>query len=199
MPDVPYFSRVQLAEWWHGRQGAEYRHPLLVVPAISDGWLTGLRMVAQSEASTRRRDHSLNHALIVMTRFTRNTLVLASILAVTAVLLGAFGAHGLRGEISPDQMQSFRTGVSYQFYHALAMAFVGLLSMHLPGRSLQWPVLAFALGIGLFSGSIYLLSMQPLIGMSLRFLGPITPLGGVLFIVGWVLLIRQLLKVPLRG
>ena len=101
-----------------------------------------------------------------------------------SVVLGAFAAHGLRGKIDPNLEHAFETGVHYQMMHSIALLVVGLMMEHW-GRhwaltSASW---AFALGIILFSGSIYLLTLT-----SMKWPGPVTPVGGLLFIIGWGLL-----------
>jgi uncharacterized membrane protein YgdD (TMEM256/DUF423 family) len=110
--------------------------------------------------------------------------------ALLAVALGAFGAHGLEGLLSPDMLQVFETGVRYHFYHALGLILAGIISLHLPESALLkssgWLMLA---GIVLFSGSLYALSTS-----GVRWLGAITPLGGAAFIVAWLLLVIAVLK-----
>lgn len=116
-----------------------------------------------------------------------------AILAMIAVVLGAFGAHGLREALPADQLAVFHTGVRYQFYHAFALLFLGLWAQHsTPDRWLRWAAVAFLLGVLMFSGSLYLLSMRSLLGDWVRPLGPVTPLGGLSFIVGWSLLLFHL-------
>lgn len=98
-----------------------------------------------------------------------------------AVCLGAFGAHGLRGKIDANLLSAFQTGVQYQFYHTLALLFIALLAIQLPdNKALLVAGWTFVLGIILFSGSLYGLALG-----GPRWLGPITPLGGLSFIVGW--------------
>lgn len=112
-------------------------------------------------------------------------LRIGSILALVAVTLGAFGAHVLKGMISEEQLVTFETGVRYHFYHALAILLVDLF-IHFRKTSLLitagW---LFTLGVICFSGSLYVLSFRNLIPFSVSWLGPITPLGGFLFILGW--------------
>lgn len=129
-----------------------------------------------------------------MVRFTRNTLLIGSILMALAVILGAFGAHALADRLTEHQVESYRTGVLYQFLHSIAILFLGLLSHHVPESKLRWPVILLGLGILFFSGSIYLLTTADLTGMPKGFLGPITPIGGLLFIAGWISLAYQLSK-----
>jgi uncharacterized membrane protein YgdD (TMEM256/DUF423 family) len=125
----------------------------------------------------------------------KNFLLLACLFAALAVVLGAFGAHGLKTRITPDQLQTFETGVKYQFYHALALLAVGLLLQKYSSISIVYAGYCFAIGILFFSGSIYLLATRDFIGLtSWRWLGPITPLGGTFFIVGWLLLLWGIWK-----
>lgn len=98
--------------------------------------------------------------------------------------LGAFGAHGLRARISPEMLSVFETGVRYQMYHALAIFAVGLMLPTFGGWMIRAAGWAFALGIVLFSGSLYALALS-----GVTMLGAITPLGGLAFLVGWALLV----------
>jgi uncharacterized membrane protein YgdD (TMEM256/DUF423 family) len=112
-------------------------------------------------------------------------LGLGALAAGLGVALGAFGAHGLEGRVSPDRLDTFRTGVQYQMYHALALLVVGWLIQQSAawGPLLHWAGYCFAGGIVIFSGTLYLLVLT-----DTGWLGAITPLGGVAFIVGWGLL-----------
>ncbi len=117
-------------------------------------------------------------------------LVLGSVNAMLAVMLGAFGAHGLKKMLTPDLLAVFVTGVQYHFYHALGLLAVGLIAIHLPG-SIQlklsgWLMVA---GIIVFSGSLYLLALT-----GIRWLGAITPIGGVCFILAWAMLALAVYK-----
>lgn len=111
---------------------------------------------------------------------------IGAILAIFAVALGAFGAHGLKNSLSPEQLHTFEVGVRYHFYHTFGILLVALF---LKQGSSKWLTIAgwtFLAGIFLFSGSLYLLSCRSLLGIeSWTWLGPITPLGGLLFMVGW--------------
>ena len=100
-----------------------------------------------------------------------------------AVALGAFGAHGLRQRLSPDMLAIFETGVRYHVYHALALLVVAWVADKNPESLANAAGWAFALGIVVFSGSLYILSIS-----GIRWLGAVTPLGGVALLVGWVLL-----------
>ncbi|GAB4140309.1 MAG: DUF423 domain-containing protein [Planctomycetota bacterium] len=101
-------------------------------------------------------------------------------LGALATLLGAFAAHGLKGHLDAAALQTFETGVRYQMYHALAMLLCGALADRRRTAAAAW---CFLGGIVLFSGSLYGLS-----ALGLRWLGPVTPFGGVLFLCGWILL-----------
>jgi uncharacterized membrane protein YgdD (TMEM256/DUF423 family) len=111
-------------------------------------------------------------------------LLFAALSGFLSVGLGAFAAHGLRGSLDPRLMNAFETGVSYQMQHSLALLFVGVLSL-VWGRhwALDYASYGFMLGIVLFSGSLYLLALT-----GWKWPGPITPLGGLSFLAGWVLL-----------
>ena len=114
------------------------------------------------------------------------------IFCLLGVVLGAFGAHTLETLLSPDRLESFTTGVRYQFLHGLALLFLGLLSQQVQSNLLTWTARLLIGGTILFSGSIYLLSCRDILGLTnIGWLGPITPLGGTLLIVGWALLLVQ--------
>lgn len=117
----------------------------------------------------------------------KNWMAWGAIWAMAAVALGAFGAHGLKEALSPERLEIFHTGVRYQFYHAFALLFIGLWARSSPdNRMISRAGIAFTIGIILFSGSLYVLSVRDLISWPVSWLGPVTPLGGVAFIVGWV-------------
>jgi uncharacterized membrane protein YgdD (TMEM256/DUF423 family) len=111
----------------------------------------------------------------------RILMLLAAFFGFTAVALGAFAAHGLKGQLSAELLTVFQTGVHYQMVHALALLAVVLLGLHAPGRALLAAGGLFVLGILLFSGSLYLLALT-----GTRALGAITPFGGVSFLGGWL-------------
>ena len=108
-----------------------------------------------------------------------------------AIALGAFGAHGIKNLVGPEQVASFNTGVRYQFYHGFAILLsVWLAEKWVSQAAATRAVWCFLIGILFFSGSIYLLSLREVIGIeNWKFLGPITPIGGVLFMVGWGILL----------
>lgn len=110
-------------------------------------------------------------------------LMLASAYGFLAVALGAFGAHGLRNKLSPELMAVYRTAVEYHFTHALALLAVALLVQRVSGTWINVAGVGFSLGILLFSGSLYVLALS-----GIRWLGAITPLGGLLFLLGWAAL-----------
>jgi uncharacterized membrane protein YgdD (TMEM256/DUF423 family) len=113
----------------------------------------------------------------------------ASLLAATAVIFGAFGAHSLRDRLPADMLQAFETGVRYQFNHSLALFIAGYFSGELKNKFPRWAGICFMIGILFFSGSLYLLSTRDITGLSsYKWLGPITPLGGLFLISGWILL-----------
>jgi len=103
--------------------------------------------------------------------------------AFIAVAAGAFGAHALRARLAPDLLTIFETGARYQMYHALALFAVAWASNHWPGMSMRAAGFLFIGGTLLFSGSLYLLALT-----GARWLGAITPLGGLLFLAGWAAL-----------
>ena len=110
-------------------------------------------------------------------------LMLAAFFGFTGVALGAFAAHGLKGRLSEQYLAIFHTGVTYQLVHTLAIIGVALLATQLQSRLVTWAGICFTLGIVLFSGSLYLLTMT---GISK--LGIITPFGGLAFLAGWLCL-----------
>ena len=105
----------------------------------------------------------------------------AAIFGATGVALGAFGAHALRDRLDESSMQAFEIGVRYQMIHALALLGCALLATRFDASSLKIGFWLFSIGIVLFSGSLYGLAM-----FGWRFLGPVTPIGGVLLIGGWI-------------
>lgn len=141
----------------------------------------------------------------------RKLLIISGISGAIAVMLGAMGAHYLKsliekGILTPENLQSYHTAVEYQMYHTLALVLIAVLakgSSHAElvsashnetlkqvqgDRFLKWISNLFIIGIILFSGSIYILSTQSATGISAKWLGPITPLGGICFIAGWICL-----------
>lgn len=110
-----------------------------------------------------------------------------------AIILGAFGAHGLKGLISAEKIASFEVGARYQMYHGLAFLAIGLQASTFSFQ-LKWIYFFLFVGTILFSVSIYFLAIQEVLGVSLPFLGPVTPLGGGLLIAGWIIFLVQILR-----
>lgn len=113
----------------------------------------------------------------------------AAWLGAATVAIGAFGAHGLKPQLSEYQIGIFEKGVQYQFYHVIALLLTGILTAS--GKEykfLSWSGYLFIAGILFFSGSLYLLACRDLLPFSVAWAGPVTPLGGVCFIAAWVLL-----------
>tara|TARA_B110000977_G_C10998879_1_gene462998 strand:- start:449 stop:832 length:384 start_codon:yes stop_codon:yes gene_type:complete len=118
------------------------------------------------------------------------TIKIASALGAISVLIGAFGAHGLEEILSNNgRIETFETAVRYQFYHAIALLIVGLLMRFNESKYLIWAVRFFLLGILVFSGSLYILSLT-----NYTLLGAVTPLGGLFFILGWLALYQSAQK-----
>jgi uncharacterized membrane protein YgdD (TMEM256/DUF423 family) len=121
---------------------------------------------------------------------TRTTLLAGCLFAGLAVALGAFGAHALKDLLeTTNRADTFELAVRYQFYHAFALLITGVLLQHHNTKSLQYAATCFALGIIFFSGSLYFLCFT-----GVRMMGAVTPIGGVFFIIGWILLGSGLLK-----
>lgn len=125
----------------------------------------------------------------------KRLLFVCSILGMLAVGLGAFGAHGLKNVLAVDKITTYTTGITYHFYHTLSLLFVTVLIKDNPSQWLKRSAFCFFIGILLFSGSLYLLATRELIGLSnYKWLGPLTPLGGLFFIMGWLSLGLSALK-----
>lgn len=119
-----------------------------------------------------------------MPMLAKTFLFLGSVGMLLAVALGAFGAHALKKTLAPDLMAVYETAVNYHVYHALGLLAVGLLALHVPeSTALRWAGILLTVGVLLFSGSLYALSLS-----GIRGLGAITPLGGVAFLAAWLLL-----------
>ena len=113
----------------------------------------------------------------------RYFIAIAALSAFISVAAGAFGAHTLAGVLTPDRLDVFETAARYQMYHALALLVVGWLAAQTPSRALQVAGWLFVFGTLLFSGSLYVLTLS-----GVRWLGAITPLGGLAFLGGWLAL-----------
>ncbi len=113
----------------------------------------------------------------------KNTMFWIGVIGAIAVILGAFGAHGLKPYLSPDELNRWEKGVQYQFFHLPALYLASRLS-NPKGKSIATTL--FLLGILFFSGSLYLLACMRYIWIPVNIIGPITPIGGLMFIAGWV-------------
>lgn len=126
----------------------------------------------------------------------RQYLIYAALFGGLAVALGAFGAHGLE-RITQDAkiLHGFQTGVQYQMYHAIALLFAGVIYDKLKNNWIKWSANSFIIGILLFSGSLYLLTFLKIQSSSFtQYIGPLTPLGGIFFIAGWLFLLMGVLR-----
>ncbi len=125
----------------------------------------------------------------------RGYLKTAALLGALSVAMGAFAAHKLKEIVDPDAVNIFETGVRYQFYHVFALIAVGILYSNFKNSVMKWSGIFFIAGIILFSGSLYALTyvhVSNLTGM--KWIGPVTPLGGLCFIIGWILLFAGILQ-----
>jgi uncharacterized membrane protein YgdD (TMEM256/DUF423 family) len=124
----------------------------------------------------------------------KRIVLTASLLGIIAVILGAFGAHSLKAQIDSAALEIWSKGVEYQFYHVFALLFLAVFS----GSNARYVNLAywfFTLGIIFFSGSLYLLATREILHISLvNYIGPVTPLGGLMFILGWIFVFLSALK-----
>jgi uncharacterized membrane protein YgdD (TMEM256/DUF423 family) len=128
-----------------------------------------------------------------MIKYHKKIVISASVLAAVAIALGAFGAHGLKQLISVESLAIFETGVTYQMYHALALLALGLSAV-VSSKTTRVVFRFFVFGILFFSGSLYFLALKSIMPFSVSFLGPVTPIGGLLLILGWARLIYGVLK-----
>lgn len=124
----------------------------------------------------------------------KRIILTAASFGVLAVILGAFGAHGLKNIIASNQLETWQKGVEYQFYHTFAILYLSTFARY-KNKLIALSFLFFTLGILLFSGSLYLLAIKDAYGLSFaQFLGPVTSIGGLCFIIGWVCLFLAALK-----
>jgi len=117
---------------------------------------------------------------------TRNLVALAAFFGFVAIVLGAFGAHAFKNVLTTEQLISFETGVRYQMYHALFLLLISQINV-LTEKNKRTIGILTTIGVFLFSGSIFLLATQSLSGINFKFLGPITPVGGLFLILSWIL------------
>jgi len=116
-----------------------------------------------------------------------------SLYGLLAVIFGAFGAHALKKILSEEQLKSFETGVKYQMYHAIVLLILGF-NLNLNTSLEKYMIYCFIIGTFLFSFSIYGLTLSASKGKKLKFLGPITPIGGLLLVIGWSLLLYSFIQ-----
>ena len=121
------------------------------------------------------------------------TLIIGAVYGLLSVILGAFGAHALKKVLSVEKLQSFETGVKYQMYSALFLLIVGYI-LKFESPSEKWISILMIAGTFLFSMSIYFLSFSEVWNTNLKFLGPITPIGGLLMIISWAMLTFYVVK-----
>ncbi len=120
----------------------------------------------------------------------KTTLAIAAISGLVAVILGASGAHALKAMLTASgHLDAFKTAVDYHFYHTLALLATGILLRQQESKLISFAALLFLVGIFLFSGSLYLISLTTVTGI-----GILTPIGGVFFIAGWALLFLGVIK-----
>jgi uncharacterized membrane protein YgdD (TMEM256/DUF423 family) len=126
----------------------------------------------------------------------KNLFIIACVSGLLTVVFGALGAHALSEVLTPEQLKSFETGVRFQMYHTLCIVAITSLNLKYRTRFFTWAAYCFVAGIILFSFSIYLLSLKDYLSSpGLRYLGPITPVGGIIFMLGWVFLILAGFKI----
>ena len=125
-------------------------------------------------------------------------IAIGAVLLLIAVAAGAFGAHGLRERLTPEALAQWHTAVEYQFYHGLGILLLAALSDRLGKGAVRWSCRLFLVGIVLFSGSIFLLSTRDLTGFHAigSFVGPITPIGGLLLMGGWATMLISAVRGP---
>jgi uncharacterized membrane protein YgdD (TMEM256/DUF423 family) len=124
----------------------------------------------------------------------KRIIIAASIFGMIAVILGAFGAHSLKVRLSPSDLEVWKTAVDYHFYHTFALLFLSIFSRK-NSRIINLSAWFFTIGIFLFSGSLYLISTKEILNISqVSVIGPLTPIGGLFFIMGWMSLLIATLK-----
>jgi uncharacterized membrane protein YgdD (TMEM256/DUF423 family) len=122
-------------------------------------------------------------------------LILGALLGALAVALGAFGAHGLKKIAAPETVEIYQTGVQYQMYHALVLLVVGLLAERMGSSLFNYAGFLFIAGIVFFSGSLYLISSLKVMNKIVpTAVGILTPVGGLFFILGWIMLLVAVMK-----
>lgn len=125
----------------------------------------------------------------------KTLLSITAISGMLCVIIGAFGAHKLKPLLSDVMLNAYEKGVQYQFYHTIALLAILILAKNFPEINFNATAWFFIAGIILFSGSLYLLALTSISGNTWKWLGPITPLGGLCFIAGWFMLLLSALKI----
>ena len=125
------------------------------------------------------------------------TLIIGAVYGLLSVILGAFGAHALKKVISVEKLISFETGVRYQMYAALFLLIVGYI-LKFESPSEKWISILMIAGTFIFSVTIYLLAFSEVAAIPTKIIGPLTPLGGLLMIISWAMLIFHFIKNPLK-
>jgi uncharacterized membrane protein YgdD (TMEM256/DUF423 family) len=123
----------------------------------------------------------------------RKLLIFASASGICAVALGAFGAHGLKPLLSVEMLAAYETGIRYQFYHTLVLL-MAAFTFTPTANTLKWAARFFMAGILFFSGSLYLLAFSSLGSSTWSWLGPVTPVGGLCFMLGWASVLIYAIK-----
>jgi uncharacterized membrane protein YgdD (TMEM256/DUF423 family) len=123
----------------------------------------------------------------------RKITATAVVIGMTAIILGAFGAHALKKHLTVEELVTFETGVKYQMYHALFLLFLGITTL-VTEKSKKTIFQLVIFGVIFFSGSIYLLATKTITGIDFKPLGILTPIGGALLILGWAVLLWHVLK-----
>jgi len=118
-------------------------------------------------------------------------IIIGAILSAISVIIGAFGSHGLKDKLNPDQMLVYNTATRYLMYHSIGILVLGVLAYNVPVNVVKIPLSIMLLGIILFSGSLYVISLKGLTN-----LGIVTPFGGFAFIVSWLLLALNIYRLP---
>jgi len=124
----------------------------------------------------------------------KQALTAGVLFAMLAVILGAFGAHALKAKLATDMLQIFETGVRYQFYHSFALLVSGILFSSFPIKSIKLAATCFIIGIVLFSGSLYAMALLSINSVGIGPIGILTPIGGLFFIIGWILLFLGIIR-----
>ncbi len=128
-----------------------------------------------------------------MNNLHKKTVITACVLAALCIAIGAFGAHGLKKNVTENSLSIYVTGTHYHMYHALALLVLGFVSQ-ISNKTRMVVYWLFVLGTICFSGSLYLLALKEVLPIDVSFLGPVTPLGGLLFMMGWLRLAYGVLK-----